>query len=94
MQEGDLRKRLLKYTKNPKNYLNKLENIGKNADSPFEEDVCKALVSRGYNIIQQYPVGAYRIDMVATYKGQKIAIECDGERYHSGAENISEEMER
>lgn len=94
LQEGDLRKRLLKYTKNPKNYLNKLKNIGKNADSPFEEDVCKALVSRGYNIIQQYPVGAYRIDMVATYKGQKIAIECDGERYHSGAEKIREDMER
>ena len=94
LQDGDLRKQLLKYTKNPNNYLNKLENIGKNADSPFEEDVSKALVSRGYDIIQQYPVGAYRIDIVATYKGQKIAIECDGERYHSGAEKIREDMER
>ena len=32
--------------------------------------------------------------MVVIYKDKKIAIECDGERYHSGAEKIREDMER
>ncbi|NDO45308.1 DUF559 domain-containing protein [Clostridium sp. MD294] len=32
--------------------------------------------------------------MVAIYKNQKIAIECDGERYHSGEKKLREDMER
>ncbi len=32
--------------------------------------------------------------MVVIYKDKKIAIECDGERYHIGAEKIREDMER
>ena len=51
-------------------------------------------MARDYNIIQQWPVGSYRIDMVAQYNGHKVAIECDGERWHSGEEKIREDMER
>ena len=32
--------------------------------------------------------------MVAVYKNRKIAIECDGERYHSGEDKILEDMQR
>lgn len=32
--------------------------------------------------------------MVVIYKDKKIAIECGGEQYHSGAEKIREDMER
>lgn len=32
--------------------------------------------------------------MVAIYNGTKVAIECDGERWHSGEEKIREDMER
>ena len=94
LQADDLRRGLLSYAKNPQNYKQTMLNIEKNSESPFEEAVAKALVSRGFHIVQQWEVGAYRIDMVAVYKNSKIAIECDGERYHSGEEKIFEDMQR
>ena len=39
-------------------------------------------------------MGAYRIDMVVQYNGNKVAIECDGEQYHSGDEKVRSDMER
>lgn len=39
-------------------------------------------------------MGNYRIDMVVVYNNERVALECDGERYHSGAEKIREDMER
>jgi ribosomal protein L15 len=32
--------------------------------------------------------------MVACYGNKKVAIECDGEKYHSGEDKIREDMER
>lgn len=42
-----------------------------------------------YGVVMQYPVGPYRLDMAlfvhpADEPMQKIAIECDGERFHTG----------
>ena len=94
LQAGDLRRGLLSYAKNPQNYKQTIVQIEENSESPFEEEVAKALVGKGFHIVQQWEVGAYRIDMVAVYKNRKIAIECDGERYHSGADKILEDMQR
>ena len=80
--------------KNPNSFEEEHRKIEKNADSPFEVSVASALVKNGYHIVQQWAVGAYRIDMVAIYQNQKIAIECDGERFHSGEEKLREDMER
>lgn len=44
--------------------------------------------------MQQWKVGAYRLDMVVVCGKKKIVIECDGERYHSGEDKIREDMER
>ena len=52
------------------------------------------MAAAGYHIKQQWKVGAYRIDMVAIYKNQKIAIECDGEKYHSSDEQVRNDIER
>lgn len=68
--------------------------IDKKAESPFESAVAKDLAGRGYHLVQQWQVGAYRIDMVAVYGGKKVAIECDGDRYHSSETKIREDMER
>ena len=38
-------------------------------------------------------MGGYRIDMVALYQDQKVAIECDGEKYH-GIDMVASDMER
>lgn len=94
LKTGDIRQTLLKFARNPKEFLQNNENIEKLADSPFEASVAKALTSNGFHIYQQYPVGAYRIDIVVSFNNKKIAVECDGERYHSGSEKIAEDMER
>ena len=94
LQAGDLRRSLLSYAKNPQAYKQTVIQIEQQSESPFEEAVAKALVSKGFHIVQQWEVGAYRIDMVAVYKNRKIAIECDGERYHSGEDKILEDMQR
>ena len=94
LKPGDLRKRLIDWSLNPQNNQYEYERIEKEAESPFESEVAKALFSRGFHIVQQWEVGAYRLDMVALYKEKKVAIECDGERYHSGEAKIREDMER
>ena len=65
-------------------------------DSWFEVDVYNDIVSQGYSVIPQYEVarGKYRIDLVILLpNGIKIAIECDGDKYH-GAEQFENDMMR
>lgn len=94
LKPGDMRRDLIEYVMNPETFAEQLNQIEAKADSPFEVSVAKALVSRGYDIEQQWQVGSYRIDIVVKYQDKKIAIECDGDRYHSGEEKIREDMER
>ena len=94
LQDGDIRKTLLEYAHNPEAFAFKADEIEAASDSPFEKEVATALIKKGYDVKQQWEVGAYRLDMVVSYKNQRIAIECDGERYHSGAEKIKEDMAR
>ena len=94
LKPDDMRKDLLDYASNPSAFAQKIKEIEKESESPFEVEVAQRLVARGYHIIQQWPVGAYRIDMVASCGNSKVAIECDGERWHSGEDKIREDMER
>ena len=87
----DIRRSLLEYAANPK-VFNKDEEISKQAESPFEVEVCQYLSSYGFDFIQQYPAGAYRIDIAM--KGRKVAVECDGDRWHSSPKQIEADMER
>lgn len=94
LKPDDLRFGLLTYATNPKAYRDRTDKVEKKAESPFEVAVAKALVSRNYHIEQQWEVGAYRLDMVVMCGEKKIAIECDGEQFHSGEDKIREDMER
>ena len=94
LKKGDLRKRLLDYAANPSAYQEKLDEIDAKSESPFEKEVAGALFNRGFKIMQQRSVGAYRIDIVAECSAGCAAIECDGERWHSGEEAIRSDMER
>ena len=94
LKHDDIRRKLLEYAENPQEFITKSQQIQQKSDSPFEAEVCTSLVASGYHCIQQYPVGAYRIDIVVQYKNKKIAIECDGERYHCTDEQIFNDMER
>jgi very-short-patch-repair endonuclease len=44
-------------------------------------------------VVPQWPVGAYRIDMVVVGSDDRLAIECDGERYHTHVE-LERDIER
>jgi very-short-patch-repair endonuclease len=65
-------------------------------ESWFEVDVYNDIVTNNYSVIPQYEVakGRYRIDLVALLSnGIKIAIECDGDKYH-GAEQFTNDLMR
>lgn len=94
LKEGDIRKGLLDYASNPHAYQQQAEEVTAHAESPFEEAVGKALVAKGYSLVQQWPVGAYRIDMVVVDGKKRVAIECDGERWHSTDLQVRKDMER
>lgn len=89
----DIRRGLLEYAENPAAY-NEEEKIEHFSESPFEKEVCQYLQKEGFRFEQQWKAGAYRIDIVVFYGDNRVAVECDGARYHSSAEKIQEDMER
>lgn len=90
---GDLRKELLDYCNDYNSRQVEFEKNVIKAESVFEKEVMKYLIDRGYSIVPQWEVGAYRIDMVITYKDNKVALECDGEKWH-GEDKLMEDMNR
>ena len=51
-------------------------------DSLFEQRVFNRLIDRGYQVIPQFEVERYRIDLVIIGSKTKVAIECDGDFWH------------
>lgn len=71
-----------------------IDDLRKLCESPFEREVFDELTGRGYRVIPQVPVGAYRIDMVVEGDNDsRLAIECDGDRYH-GPDQWDTDMRR
>lgn len=93
LKPGDLRRRLIQYAQNPQEYLQAEGQYLQRAESEFERQVMKRLLDAGYDVTPQWKVGAYRIDMVISGRTQRVALECDGERWHP-IEKIPEDMER
>lgn len=89
----DIRYKLLSYCKNPARVNVQLENLEEKCESPFELDVLKMIVARGYKITPQVEVGRYRIDFVIEGLRDRLAVECDGEKWH-GPEKFEEDMRR
>ncbi|MFE3657308.1 AAA domain-containing protein [Streptomyces sp. NPDC059165] len=52
-------------------------------DSLFEQRVYLALRARGYRVRPQYPAGRYRIDLVVEGGTRRLAVECDGDAFHT-----------
>ncbi|MDR3354087.1 MAG: DUF559 domain-containing protein [Synergistaceae bacterium] len=94
LKSGDMRRDLLEYAANPSVFVQVAGAVEARAGSPFEESVGKSLIAAGYSITQQYEVGAYRIDMVVSCGKKKVALECDGEAWHSSEYQIRSDMER
>jgi very-short-patch-repair endonuclease len=67
-------------------------------DSWFEVDVYLEIVNRGYKVIPQYIVNpyeqSYRIDLVVEGLNGRLAVECDGDAYHTGLEQETKDLAR
>jgi len=61
--------------------------------SQFSVDVGNILIDRGYQVLPEYPVIGYRIDLVVQGEDSRLAIECDGDQYHT-LENWEEDQVR
>lgn len=51
--------------------------------SQFSFDVGNILIDRGYQVLPEYPVIGYRIDLVVQGENSRLAVECDGDQYHT-----------
>ncbi|NLU43151.1 MAG: DUF559 domain-containing protein [Firmicutes bacterium] len=72
----------------------RVESLRELCESEFEREMYDELVQRGYRVIPQVRVGRYRIDLVVEGQNDtRLAIECDGDRYH-GLEHWMQDMQR
>lgn len=99
LSASDLRRQLLEYYLNPKiEPLGKIGEIDPGTlnspfESMFEQAVYLRILARGYRVIPQYRVAGYRIDLVVEGMEGRIAVECDGDRWH-GAEQWESDTAR
>jgi very-short-patch-repair endonuclease len=93
LRAGDLRRRLIEHAQDPGVLLRLLEDKEKRTESPFERDVLRRLLTASYQVTPQWKVGSRRIDLVVEGNGRRLAVECDGDRYHP-LEKLGEDMER
>lgn len=63
-------------------------------ESEFEREMFDAITAMGHKARPQFPCGGYRIDFVVEgADGSRLAVECDGDRYH-GPERWADDMAR
>lgn len=97
---NDLRKKILDWFYNHKTEKRKAgmqairEEVDRGRASEFEYEVAEIIIKAGYEVIPQYEVAGYRIDLVIQGKSAKLAIECDGDKYHNKLEAWQEDIER
>lgn len=74
--------------------IRQMDELRKRCESGFEREMFDELVKRGYRIEPQVRCGGYYIDFVVEGgEGRRLAIECDGDKYH-GPEHWSADMAR
>lgn len=93
LKSTDLRFQLLRHVKDPQATLRAFDREERKTESPFEREVLKRLTGAGYVVRTQWQVGYFRIDIVVEGGGKRLAVECDGDRWHP-LEKLSEDMER
>ncbi len=96
LKPGDLRLRLILHAENPRELRQQIEAAQKKADPKsvvFEPAVIRDLMQAGFRVTPQFEVGTYTIDMVVEGTSKRIAIECDGDRYHP-PEKLADDIQR
>jgi very-short-patch-repair endonuclease len=93
LKGDDLRLRLIRYAQDPEQAVKALRQAEGRVQSEFERLVLRDLAGRGYTVTAQFPVGRYSIDLVVECEGKRMAVECDGDRFH-GLEQLEADMQR
>ena len=93
LKPSDIRRRLILHAGDQHKFNIALKEQEQKIESEFEKQVFNILIRAGYNVTTQWPVGTYRIDMVVEGNGKRLAVECDGDRWHP-LEKLEEDMAR
>lgn len=84
---GDFRAALLTHCSESGSVEGARDNLLERCESEFERRVVRLLLARGYtDVTVQHRVGQYRLDIVVSGPDSRLAIECDGDRWHTEAE--------
>ncbi|WP_288863483.1 AAA domain-containing protein [uncultured Corynebacterium sp.] len=89
--QDDVRYKLLEYAyrvaeSSPEKRISQLVSFDERVepfDSLFEQRVYNELVRRGYFVIPQFDAFGRKIDLVVQGQGGRLAVECDGDFWHS-----------
>lgn len=83
-KEDTLNGKLISHFKQPfRQDAKKVQALREKCESGFEFEMFDELIRRGFRVEPQVPCGGYRIDFVVEgNEGRRLAVECDGDRYH------------
>lgn len=93
LKPEDLRRRLIEHALDPNARSRALQPERERVESELEKQVLQRLRARGYHVRPQWQVGHYLIDLVVFGAGKRLAVECDGDRYHS-LDDLQQELAR
>lgn len=89
---GCMRYQLLNYIMNP---LREEAAVNREkCESGFEKSVFDTLVRRGYRVIPQFEVAGSRLDFVVQGAQSRLAVECDGDYWHTSVEDRERDFQR
>ncbi len=81
--DGDLRGALIRHCRDAGTATGPPADLLDACESQFERDVLQKIMVRGYRKVSvQHGVGRYRIDVVVEGPHARLAVECDGDRWH------------
>ena len=94
LKSGDLRRRLIEHVRDPSRISREIRRHSARTESEFEKLVLQRLISAGYRVRPQWRVGGYRIDLVVFDNNGRLAVECDGHRWHHSKEQLESDFQR
>ncbi|MBI1759504.1 MAG: DUF559 domain-containing protein [Actinobacteria bacterium] len=102
LKPDDLRWSLLDYMQDPPSTYGRSLELDEVSDtrpcapfeSLFEQRVFREIRGRGYHVVPQYPVGSRRLDLLVVGDGGRLAVECDGHRWHTSVEQVASDARR
>ena len=102
LKSDDLRASLLGYMQNPPSPYGASPALDEVSDTspcpPFEslleQRIFREIRGRGYHVVPQYAIGSRTLDLVVVGDGARVAVECDGHRYHTSPDQVASDARR